>query len=132
MDVMHRMHEVARSPRRRRTGREPEARRSPRAAATPLLRVVLPAAKPGVVAAAIYAFMTAWGEVLFASVLTGDEGRTLAVELQGYATQSNIYWNQVMAASVIVSVPVVAGFLLLQRYPGRAFASIQVGHDQEL
>ncbi|WP_438008192.1 carbohydrate ABC transporter permease [Sorangium sp. So ce321] len=83
---------------------------------TALLRVVLPAAKPGVVAVAIYAFMTAWGEVLFASVLTSDEGRTLAVGLQGYATQSNIYWNQVMAASVVVSVPVVAGFLLLQRY----------------
>ncbi|WP_437318208.1 carbohydrate ABC transporter permease [Sorangium sp. So ce385] len=83
---------------------------------TALLRVVLPAAKPGVVAVAIYAFMTAWGEVLFASVLTDDDGRTLAVGLQGYATQSNIYWNQVMAASVVVSVPVVAGFLLLQRY----------------
>ncbi|AUX40577.1 sugar ABC transporter permease [Sorangium cellulosum] len=83
---------------------------------TALLRVVLPVAKPGVVAVAIYAFMTAWGEVLFASVLTDDDGRTLAVGLQGYATQSNIYWNQVMAASVVVSVPVVTGFLVLQRY----------------
>lgn len=78
--------------------------------------MVLPVAKPGVVAVAIYAFMTAWGEVLFASVLTDDEVRTLAVGLQGYAPQSNIYWNQAMAASVVVSVPVVAGFLLLQRY----------------
>ncbi|AUX25696.1 uncharacterized protein SOCEGT47_062450 [Sorangium cellulosum] len=83
---------------------------------TALFRVVLPAARPGVVAVAIYAFMTAWGEVLFASVLTSEDGRTLAVGLQGYATQSNIYWNQVMAASVVVSVPVVTGFLLLQRY----------------
>lgn len=81
-----------------------------------LLRVVLPAAVPGIVAVAVYAFMTAWGEVLFASVMTNDTTRTLAVGLQGYATQNDVYWNQVMAASLVVSVPVVAGFLLLQRY----------------
>ncbi|WP_093873440.1 carbohydrate ABC transporter permease [Streptomyces sp. TLI_105] len=81
-----------------------------------LLRVVVPAAIPGIVAVGVYAFMTAWGEVLFASVMTTDTTRTLAVGLQGYATQNDVYWNQVMAASLVVSVPVVAGFLLLQRY----------------
>ncbi|GAA0584301.1 carbohydrate ABC transporter permease [Streptomyces crystallinus] len=81
-----------------------------------LVRVVVPAAVPGIVAVAVYAFMTAWGEVLFASVMTDDTTRTLAVGLQGYATQNDVYWNQVMAASLVVSVPVVAGFLLLQRY----------------
>ncbi len=80
-----------------------------------LLQVVLPAALPGVVAVAVYAFMTAWGEVLFASVLTDASSRTLAVGLPGYSTQNEVYWNQVMAASLVVSVPVVVGFLLLQR-----------------
>ncbi|GAA2739043.1 MULTISPECIES: carbohydrate ABC transporter permease [Kitasatospora] len=81
-----------------------------------LVQIVVPAAMPGIIAVAVYAFMTAWGEVLFASVLTNDETRTLAVGLQGYATQTDVYWNQVMAASLVVSLPVVAGFLLLQRY----------------
>ncbi|MFF2040329.1 carbohydrate ABC transporter permease [Kitasatospora sp. NPDC058170] len=81
-----------------------------------LVRIIIPAAVPGIVAVAVYAFMTAWGEVLFASVLTTDRTRTLAVGLQGYATLNDVYWNQVMAASLVVSVPVVAGFLLLQRY----------------
>lgn len=81
-----------------------------------LFRVILPAAVPGVVAVTVYAFMTAWGEVLFASVMTDEGSRTLAVGLQGYSTQFNVYWNQVMAASLVVSVPVVAGFLALQRY----------------
>lgn len=80
-----------------------------------LLRVVLPAARPGLTAVAIYAFMTSWGEVLFASVMTTDANRTLAVGLQLYSTQTNVYWNQIMAASLVVSVPVVVGFLLLQR-----------------
>lgn len=80
-----------------------------------LWRVVLPAARPGVIAVAIYAFMTAWGEVLFASVMTNDTNRTLAVGLREYSTQTNVYWNQIMAASLVVSVPVVVGFLLAQK-----------------
>jgi multiple sugar transport system permease protein len=81
-----------------------------------LFRIIVPAAVPGIVAVAVYAFMTAWGEVLFASVMTNDTTRTLAIGLQGYATENDVYWNQVMAASLVVSAPVVAGFLLLQRY----------------
>lgn len=80
-----------------------------------LLRIILPAARPGIVAVAIYAFMTAWGEVLFASVMTTEESRTLAVGLRQYATQTNVYWNQILAASLVVSIPVVVGFLALQR-----------------
>ncbi len=80
-----------------------------------LLTVILPAARPGLVAVAIYSFMTSWGEVLFASVMTTDANRTLAVGLQLYSTQTNVYWNQIMAASVVVSVPIVIGFLLLQK-----------------
>ncbi|MDO4899694.1 carbohydrate ABC transporter permease [Actinomyces sp.] len=82
---------------------------------TALLRVVLPAARPGVVAVAIYSFMTSWGEVLFASVMTTDANRTLAVGLRLYSTQTAVYWNQIMAASLAVSVPVVIAFLVLQR-----------------
>jgi len=81
-----------------------------------LLRVVLPAAMPGVITVCVYSFMTAWGEVLFASVMTDNATRTLAVGLQEYSTQNDVYWNQVMAASLVVSIPVVLGFLLLQRY----------------
>lgn len=81
-----------------------------------LFRVVLPAARPGVIAVAIYSFMTAWGEVLFASVMTTEVNRTLAVGLRQYSTQTSVYWNQVMAAALVVSVPVVIGFLLAQRH----------------
>ena len=80
-----------------------------------LFRVILPTARPGLVAVAIYSFMTSWGEVLFASVMTTDANRTLAVGLQLYSTQTNVYWNQIMAASVVVSIPIVLGFLLLQK-----------------
>ncbi|HEY0260685.1 MAG TPA: carbohydrate ABC transporter permease [Lacisediminihabitans sp.] len=84
-------------------------------AMTTLFRVVLPVARPGVIAVLVYSFMTAWGEVLFASVLTTESSRTLAVGLGEYSTEVNVYWNQIMAASLVVSIPVVVGFLLLQR-----------------
>jgi multiple sugar transport system permease protein len=48
-------------------------------------------------------------------VLTNQDSRTLAVGLGEYSTEVNVYWNQVMAASLVVSIPVVVGFLLLQR-----------------
>jgi multiple sugar transport system permease protein len=82
---------------------------------TTLFRVILPVARPGVIAVLVYSFMTAWGEVLFASVLTTEASRTLAVGLGEYSTEVNVYWNQIMAASLVVSIPVVVGFLLLQR-----------------
>jgi multiple sugar transport system permease protein len=81
-----------------------------------LFRVIVPAARPGIIAVAVYAFISAWGEILFASQMTNNATETLAVGLQSYATQANVYWNQIMAASLVVSIPVVAGFLLLQRY----------------
>ena len=54
---------------------------------------------------AIYAFITAWGEVLFASVLTTDSTRTLAIGLRNYSSQTNVYWNQLMAAAIVVGAP---------------------------
>jgi multiple sugar transport system permease protein len=49
-------------------------------------------------------------------VLTTDATRTLAIGLRNSASQRNLYWNQLMAAAIVVSAPVVIGFLALQRY----------------
>jgi multiple sugar transport system permease protein len=81
-----------------------------------LFRVIVPTAIPGIVAVWVYSFMLAWGEILFASQLTDNDTATLAIGLQNYATQTDVYWNQIMAASLMVSVPVVIAFLLLQRF----------------
>src|SRR3954453_6580262 len=87
--------------------------------ATPLgalFRILIPVSLPGIVAVAIFAFITAWGEVLFASIPTTDAPRTLAIGLRNYSSQSNVYWNQLMAAAIVVSAPVVIAFVVLQRY----------------
>jgi multiple sugar transport system permease protein len=87
--------------------------------ATPLqalFKILIPVSLPGIAAVAIYAFITAWGEVLFASVLTTDHTRTLAIGLRNYSSETNVYWNQLMAAAVVVSAPVVIAFLGAQRW----------------
>jgi len=81
-----------------------------------LFRVILPLAKPGLAAIAIYGFMMAWGEVLFASVLTGKDTTTVAIGVLRYITTQENRWGGMMAACVLVSLPVLAFFTLVQKY----------------
>ncbi|WP_349428511.1 carbohydrate ABC transporter permease [Microbacterium sp. LWS13-1.2] len=83
---------------------------------TTLFRIIIPVARPGIVAVAVYSFMTAWGEILFASQMTNAQTKVLSIGMQGYSSEVSVAWNQIMAASFTVSVPVVVVFLLLQRY----------------
>jgi len=88
-----------------------------------LVRVVVPIAAPGIAAAGTFAFLTAWGEVLFATILTDDHTQTLPVGLHEYATQTTVYWNQLTAAALTTSIPVLAAVLLLWRLRWRQVAS---------
>lgn len=81
-----------------------------------LFRVILPLAKPGLIAVGIYGFMMAWGEVLFASVLTGKDTTTVAIGVLRYITTQENRWGGMMAACVLVSLPVLAFFTLLQKH----------------
>ncbi len=85
-----------------------------------LRHVVIPLAGPGIAVVGIFAFMVAWGEVIFASVLTHGPTRTVAVGLHEYAGQATVWWNQLAAAALVSSLPVVvaaliAWWLLLRR-----------------
>lgn len=81
-------------------------------------RVTLPVAMPGIAAVIVFVFITAWSELLFASVLSNNKTRTVAVGLQTYLSpQGNVvHWNELMAASLVVSAPIVIGFLGFQRF----------------
>jgi ABC-type glycerol-3-phosphate transport system permease component len=79
-------------------------------------RVVLPLAAPGLAATAIFSFIAAWNEFLFALTFVKDEGmRTLPVALQTFVGQSQTDWGLIMAASVFYTAPVVVFFLALHR-----------------
>ncbi len=79
--------------------------------------IVVPLARPGVIATAVYVLIVTWQEFLFALSFTSTrEMRTLPVGLNDFIGQYGIRYGELMASSVMVSLPVIAVFFFLQRY----------------
>ncbi|KGQ23005.2 carbohydrate ABC transporter permease [Thermus filiformis] len=89
--------------------------------ATPLqtlFRIMLPLTGPGLVTTGLLAFIAAWNEYLFALTFTvGDRVKTVppAIASFGGATPFEIPWGSIMAASVVVTVPLVVLVLVFQQ-----------------
>jgi multiple sugar transport system permease protein len=83
-----------------------------------LLRVVLPVSIPGLVTVALYAFMWAWNDLLYAMTLvTSPELRTVGPGLlMSQLGEMRQDWGAAMAASLVASLPVVIAFALVQRW----------------
>ncbi|WP_433605416.1 ABC transporter permease subunit [Dactylosporangium sp. CA-139114] len=82
-----------------------------------LRRVVLPLARPGLLAVAMFTLTNAWNEFLFALVfITKDEYKTLPVGMQSMIIGDVVPQGQLAAASLLVSIPVVVMYAFGQRY----------------
>src|SRR5690606_32460779 len=72
---------------------------------------------PGLVAAGLFAFVRGWNDFIFALTLAGPDKQTLPPGLVNtFVGEAQTAWPQLMAASLVVSLPVVIGFVILQRY----------------
>jgi multiple sugar transport system permease protein len=80
-----------------------------------MVRVVLPLALPGVAATGIYIFITSWNEYLYASILAGQDVRTLTVAVQTLIGEYEIAWGLLTAGGVVGALPVTVLFLLIQK-----------------
>jgi N,N'-diacetylchitobiose transport system permease protein len=79
-------------------------------------RVLLPLIVPGMVATAIFAFIQAWNQYVYAYVFMQQNDRyTLTVWLYSFSTNRGTDYSGLMAASVLYTLPVVVLFLLVQR-----------------
>ena len=82
-----------------------------------LWRVLVPLSVPGIVATAVYTFLLAWNEFLFALTLTKSmEMRTVPIGIELLMGQHAFEWNEMMAMSVLGSLPLLLLYLLAQRY----------------
>jgi N,N'-diacetylchitobiose transport system permease protein len=79
------------------------------------VRVVFPLLAPGLVATAIYGFIQAWNEYLYALMLLSQEHQTATVWLGNFTTQHGTEYAPMMAGSTMMAIPVVILFLLVQR-----------------
>ena len=81
------------------------------------LRIVLPLVRPGLLAVAAFSFLFAWGEFLFAlSLNTNEDVQPITVALNKFIGQYGTQWNNLMAVSTTVAVPIIAVFAAMQRY----------------
>ncbi|HEL2436965.1 TPA: carbohydrate ABC transporter permease [Streptococcus suis] len=78
-------------------------------------KVVLPIVAPGIVATAIYTFINAWNEFLYALIMINDTSKmTVAVALRSLNGSEILDWGDMMAASVIVVLPSIIFFSIIQ------------------
>ena len=87
--------------------------------------VILPQALPGIISTALFTFILSWNEYLYALVLVNsDAARPLTTGVMNMlVTSFNIEWSLLMAASVMMSVPLIVIFAFLQSYLTRGFGA---------
>lgn len=87
--------------------------------------IVLPQALPGLITTAVFSFILSWNEYLYALVvISRNASKTLPPGVMTtLVTGYNVEWGMVMAASVMMSLPLLGAFVLLQRYLVRGFGA---------
>ncbi|MFQ3566145.1 MAG: carbohydrate ABC transporter permease [Aggregatilineales bacterium] len=79
-------------------------------------RIALPLAIPGMITGAIMAFIFSWNNFMFSLVLAGDQTRTLPIAIFNFLAYSSVDWGGLMAAAVVITLPVLIVTLFVQRY----------------
>lgn len=78
--------------------------------------ILFPLVMPGLVSTSIFSFITAWNEFIFALTFLQDDSLfTVAIGLQRFFGENTADWGPIMAASTLISLPVVIFFMLIQR-----------------
>jgi multiple sugar transport system permease protein len=86
-------------------------------------RIILPLSKPALATLGIFTFTAAWNEFLWPLLITSkDSMKTLQVGIQVFQTQYTTSWDLLMAATVVITTPVLLIFLAGQRYFTRGIA----------
>jgi multiple sugar transport system permease protein len=81
-----------------------------------LWHVILPLIRPGLVAVAVFSFLTAWGEFVFAlSFLQKPELQPVSIGVFQFVGMYTTNWDAMMAFSTLISIPAIVALLLLQR-----------------
>ena len=84
---------------------------------TSFVRIMLPIAKPGIVVAAVFSFVYAWGDLIYGiTFITNPNMRPITSSIYNYVQQYQTLWNSVMAFGIIAITPVVLIFIFMQKY----------------
>ncbi|HET7656905.1 MAG TPA: carbohydrate ABC transporter permease [Bacillales bacterium] len=80
------------------------------------MKIILPISGPGIITSTILAFIFSWNNFMFSIILAGEKTKTLPIAVFNFLSYSEIDWGGLMAASVIITAPVLILALFSQRY----------------
>ena len=80
------------------------------------ITVVLPLSGPGIVTASILSFVFSWNNFMFSIVLASSRTRTVPVAIYNFISYAQIDWGGLMAAAVVITLPVLVLAIVTQRY----------------
>lgn len=93
-----------------------------------LVRVILPLARPGLAATAIFCLILSWNEMLFALIITEtSSANTLPIGIAGRITQYKTEWGEISAAGFAACVPIIVFAFVVQRHlvRGLSFGAVK-------
>jgi multiple sugar transport system permease protein len=93
-----------------------------------IFKITLPLSAPAIVAVFFFTFMIAWNEYLFASIFLESQGvYTLPIGIEALASGFHQVWGEIMAASLLTSVPLIVMFVYLEKYmvEGLTFGAVE-------
>lgn len=80
-------------------------------------KIMLPIAKPGIVVAAVFSFVYAWGDLIYGiTFITNPNMRPITSSIYNYVQQYQTLWNSTMVFGIIAITPVVLIFIFMQKY----------------
>ncbi|MEF3308595.1 carbohydrate ABC transporter permease [Paenibacillus sp. GYB004] len=80
------------------------------------LRIILPLSVPGIITASLLSFIFSWNNLVFSMALAGGETQTLPLAIFNFISYASIDWGALMAAAVLITVPILVISLLSQRF----------------
>ncbi|HSV32367.1 MAG TPA: carbohydrate ABC transporter permease [Atribacteraceae bacterium] len=92
-----------------------------------LIHVIVPLARPGIMVTAILAWIFAWNEYLFASILTSVNARTMTTGLAAFVTVIGTEWGEMAAVSMVSLIPAVIFIGIAQKHiiAGLTFGAVK-------
>lgn len=81
------------------------------------VKIMLPIARPGIIVAAVFSFVYAWGDLIYGiTFMTNPTMRPITSSIYNYVQQYQTLWNSTMAFGIIAISPVILIFIFMQRY----------------
>ena len=81
-----------------------------------LVKVVIPAARPGLIATAVLAFLIAWNDFFFALIITRSDTVTAPVAVMNFVSYASVDWGSIALASVVLTLPTLPVIIFANKY----------------